>query len=165
MAEHHDPFDDEDMQIQEIESKHSELEDQLYELEKKVKAYQTTAMLAKERGDAETLSNTLVRLARVNSAVGGKSAYAAYVARNADRAARRLRSRTKLGFISDKHAIGKAEEMANIDKKVEKAFLVHSEVQLIADTFSDLSYRTDTFLKMSQSALSLIKQDINGGRP
>lgn len=104
-------------------------------------------------------------MSRVNSALGGKAAYAAYVARNAERAYRRVREQKKLDAIAEKNAIGKADSMAYVDTSVEEAFTLWSSVQLLADTASDMSYRTDTFLKMSQSGLSLIKNDINGGRP
>ncbi len=56
-------------------------------------------MLAKENGNPEMLSNTLMRLGRVNSAFGSKAAFAKYVARNADRAYRRLREQVKLDAI------------------------------------------------------------------
>lgn len=160
-----DPFSSEELAIKQLEQEHQQIEDQLAQLEQKSREYQTIAMQAKERGDAETLSNTLVRLSRVNSAVGGKAAYAAYIARNAERAYRRVREQVKLDKIAEKNAIGKAESMGYVDEQTESAFRVYSDIQLIADTASDLSYRTDTFLKMAQSGLSLIKNDINGGRP
>lgn len=162
MARDIDPFDEEELAIQEIERDYKNTEDQIEQLEVKIKTYQAQAMQAKERGDSETLSNTLVRLARVNSALGSKSAYALYIARNSDRAYRRIRERVKLNKINEKNAIGKAESMAYLDSQVEAAFKLWSSVQLLADTANDMSYRTDTFLKMAQSGLSLIKNDING---
>jgi len=62
------------MDVTTIEERYKDTDDQLKELDKLVKQYQTVALAAKERGDAETLSNTLIRLARVNSALGGKAA-------------------------------------------------------------------------------------------
>jgi hypothetical protein len=154
-----------ELDVEKIEQKYAEIDDQLIALNELVKKYQSEALGAKERGDAETLSNTLVRLARVNAALGGKASYAMYVARNAERVYRRTREQTKLDAIAEKNAIGKADSMAYVDDEVEKTFKLYSDTQLLADKASDMSYRTDTFLKMAQSGLSLIKQDINGGRP
>lgn len=162
MAREIDPFDAGELEVQEIERNYATTDDQLKELDKLVKQYQSTALAAKERGDAETLSNTLIRLSRVNSALGGKAAYAMYIARNAERVYRRVREQKKLDAIAAKNAIGKADSMAYVDADVEKVFTLWSNVQLLADTASDMSYRTDTFLKMAQSGLSLIKNDING---
>lgn len=159
-----DPFDQGELDVQEIERQYSTTDDQLKELDKLVKQYQSTALAAKERGDAETLSNTLIRLSRVNSALGGKAAYALYIARNSERLYRRVRENKKLAAIAANNAIGKADSMAYVDQDVERAFALYSQVQLLADTASDMSYRTDTFLKMGQSGLSLIKNDI-AGRP
>lgn len=157
-----DPANEGEMDVANIEARYSETDDQLAKLDKLVKTYQSTALAAKERGDAETLSNTLIRLARVNSALGGKAAYAMYIARNSERVYRRVRETVKLQAIADKNAIGKADSMAYVDDEVEAAFRLYSEVQLLADRASDMSYRVDTFLKMAQSGLSLIKNDING---
>lgn len=157
-----DPFDEAELEIQQLIKEHDDIEAQMAELDKLVRKYQSTALAAKERGDAETLSNTIIRLSRVNSALGNRASYAKYVARNADRAYRRLRDTKKLDYINEKNAIGKAESMAYIDKTVDDAFHIYSQVQLLADTADDLAYKTDTFIKMCQSGLSLIKQDIRG---
>lgn len=156
------PSDEGEIDVANIEARYNETDDQLKELDKLVKSYQSTALAAKERGDAETLSNTLIRLARVNSALGGKAAFALYIARNSERVYRRIREQTKLDAINNKNAIGKADSMAYVDDEVEKAFRLYSEVQLLADRASDMSYRVDTFIKMGQSGLSLIKKDIHG---
>jgi len=157
-----DPSYEEELSIESIESNAMDTESQLEELYLKIKQYQSDIMLAKERSDSETLSNSLIRLARVNTAYGRKAAYALYIARNAERAYRRVREHTKLDAINQKNAIGKAESMAYVDGKVEEAFTVYSNVSLLAEQASDTSYRTDTFMKMAQSGLSLIKNDING---
>lgn len=157
-----DPNIDGEMDVAVIESQYKEIDDQLKELEKLVNKYQSTAVAAKERGDAETLSNTLVRLARVNCALGTKAKYALYVSLNAKRAHLRVYQITKLNLIAQKNPIGKAEAMADIDQNVESVFKIYLDAKLLADTFDDLSYRTDTFLKMAQSGLSLIKNDIQG---
>lgn len=157
-----DPFDAGDMDVQEIEQAYADLGEQMAELDKLVKKYQTTAMTAKEKGDPETLSNTLIRLARVNSALGGKAAYAKYIARNAERAYRRTREQIKLQKIEEKNAIGKAESLGYVADDTEEVFKIWSNAQLLADTADDMAYRTDTFMKMSQSGLSLIKKDLHG---
>lgn len=158
-----DPFDEAELEIQDIQKKYSDTEDQIAELRKKIQGYQSKALLAKEKGNPETLSNTLIRLARVNSALGSRAAYAKKVARDSERAYRRLRGRTQLKFIDEqKMAIGKAEQAAYMDENVDRAFRIYSDVQFLADDAEDLSYRTDTFMKMAQSGLSLIKNDIQG---
>lgn len=126
-------------------------------LEGKIKELQVESIRASEKGDPETLSVNLMRLAHVNSALGKNAAYATYIARNADRAYRRAREQAKLNYINDKMTIGKAESQAYID--VDSMVNIYSEAQLVADQASDLCFRTDTFLKLSQSRLSLIKND------
>lgn len=148
------------MDVQEIEEAHGTIESQLHELEELVKKYQSRALGAKERGDPETLSNTLIRLARVNSALGGKAAYAKYVARNADRVYRRYRESQKLRHIELGMAIGKAESAGYVE--ADEHFKIYSDVQYLADKADDMAYKTDTFMKMAQSGLSLIKNDIKG---
>lgn len=149
-------------EVREIEETYSEIDEQIKELEKLIKNYQAEAVKAKESGNPEKLSNTLMRLGRVNSALGNKAAYAKYIARNAERAYRRTRESIKLEEISKKQAIGKAESMGYVDRRTETVYKLYSNVQLLADQADDLCYRTDTFLKMSQSGLSLIKNDIVG---
>lgn len=129
-------------------------------LENKVKKLQGEAVEASERGDPETLSTLLLRLARCNSALGRQAAYANYLARNADRAARRYRGERVLHH-SQSMAVNKAEPNAELDAK--DLFSTASEVLLLAEQASDLCFRTDTFLKMAQSRLSLIKGDAARG--
>lgn len=131
------------------------------QLSQKVKEYQAAAVQASDRGDPENLSKTLLRLARVNSALGKNAAYAMYLARNADRAARRFRADKTLEYVGTKMAVNRAELKAELDSK--DKFSNASECQLIADQASDMCFRTDTFLKMAQSRLSLIKGDIKNG--
>lgn len=121
-----------------------------------VKYYQEQVVAASDRGDPEGLSMAMLRLARINSALGKHAAYAMYIARNADRAARRHRAAQTLGY-SKGQAVNKSELQAELDSK--KEFQIASDAQLIADEASDLCFRTDTFLKMAQSRLSLIKGD------
>jgi len=131
------------------------------QLESKVKQYQAVAVKASDNGDPEGLSRTILKLARVNSALGKNAAYAMYLARNADRAARRFRADKTLEYVASKLAVNRAELKAELDAK--EQFKNASECQLIADQASDLCFRTDTFLKMAQSRLSLIKGDIKNG--
>lgn len=126
-------------------------------LETKIKGLQGDIVTASERGDPETLSTLLLRLGRVNSALGRQAAYAKYLARNADRAYRMEREQGKLSLIRGGMAIGKAESQAYVDSG--HLVNIYSEVQLLADQADDLCFRTDTFLKMAQSRLSLIKGD------
>lgn len=157
-----DPFSQGELEVQKIEREYETTHEQIEELEKKIKEYQSKILFAKEKGDPENLSNNLIRLARVNSALEGKASYAKYIARNADRAYRRLREQVKLDKISGGSPIGKAESEAYIDNKVDTAFKIFSEVQLMADNAEGLGFRTDTFMKMAQSGLSLIKNDVRG---
>jgi len=155
-----DPADQSEMEVSQIESEYQSIESQIDELQKRIKKYQSNAIGYKENGNPEMLSNTLIRLARVNSALGSKAAFAKYVARNADRAYRRCREQSKLDYIDTGMAIGKAESKGYL--AAGDVFKIYSDSQLLADTAEDMAYRTDTFLKMSQSGLSLIKQDIQG---
>lgn len=152
--------DEAEIDVHEIEREHSRIEEQLEKLQELVKKYQSEAVQAKEKGDPETLSNCLIRLARINSALGSKAAFAKYVARNAERVYRRDREHSKLRHIEMGMAIGKAESQGFVD--ADKSFKIYTDVQLLADTADDLAYRTDTFMKMSQSGLSLIKKDLHG---
>lgn len=128
-------------------------------LSKKTKELQDEATTASERGNDEGLSTALMRLARNNSALGRQAAYAKYIARNADRAARRFRAQRTLELAATT-AVNKSQMQAEIDSEAQ--FKVASDAQLVADEADDLTYRTDTFLKMAQSRLSLIKADKKG---
>lgn len=129
-------------------------------LTNQVKNLQEEVVEASSRGDDETVSTNLLRLARVNAALGRQAAYAKYIARNAERAAKRRRAEITLE-LSKSQAVNKSEKEAEI--AVAKDFLVASQAQLLADESDDLTYRTDTFLKMGQSRLSLLKADKHNG--
>ncbi|HET8708965.1 MAG TPA: hypothetical protein VFL85_01650 [Candidatus Saccharimonadales bacterium] len=129
---------------------------QIDTLTEQVKRYQDEITVASQNSDPETLSNGLLKLARINSALGRQAAYAKYLARNADRSARRFRAKQTLDY-SKSAAVNKSELQAELDAKT--GFRVASEAQLIADQADDLCFRTDTFLKLAQSRLSLIKND------
>lgn len=135
------------------------IEENIRKLENKIKDLQGECVLASERSNDEGLSKHLMNLARTNSALGKYAALANYIARNADRAARRGRAEKTLGY-AEKEAVNKSELKAEVDSK--DAFLTASDAQLLADQASDLCFRTDTFLKMAQSRLSLMKGDKRG---
>lgn len=153
-------FDQGELDVKEIEQQYLTTEEQIEQLQEKIKKYQSQVLGYKENGNPEGLSNTLIRLARVNAALGSKASYAKYIARNAERAYRRERESNKLKHIELGMAIGKAESKGYVE--ADTSFKIYSQVQLLADQAEDMAYRTDTFLKMSQSGLSLIKQDIQG---
>lgn len=125
----------------------------------KIKGLQEEATEASEKGNDEGLSTSLMRLARMNSGLGRQAAYAKYIARNSDRAARRFRASQTLAHAATM-AVNKSQLQAELD--AEDYFKIASDAQLLADEADDLTYRTDTFLKMAQSRLSLIKADKKG---
>lgn len=135
-----------------------EVENSITTLSSKIKLLQDEMTVAAV-DNPEELSLGLMKLGRLNSALGRHAAYAEYIARNADRAARRFRANKTLE-ASQTQAVNKSELQAEIDS--EEVFTAASYTQLVADQAKDLSYRTDTFLKMSQSRFSLIKGDLNG---
>ncbi len=110
--------------------------------------------------DLETMTQSMVRLARANSALGKLGAYAKYIARNSERAYRAYRSEKTLE-LSKTMAVNRAEPQAYIDSK--QQFDIYSECQLLADEASDLCFRTDTFLDQARTRSSLIKGDIARG--
>lgn len=126
-----------------------------------IKTLQEEATTASEQGNDEGLSTSLMRLARMNAGLGRQAAYAKYIARNSDRAARRYRAGRTLELATSM-AVNKSQLQAELDS--EEQFKVASDAQLVADEADDLTYRTDTFMKLGQSRLSLIKQDKYSGR-
>lgn len=132
---------------------------------------QIEAQTASDDSNDETLSITLIIIARHNSGLGQNAATAKAIARNMKRAYESLKEdrevrRAELTLkYSENGPVGKAEAKAKVDAAEEfkplinKAFEVYNEVQLIADQADDMTFRTDTFLKMSQTRVSLIKAD------
>jgi hypothetical protein len=110
--------------------------------------------------DVETMTKSMIRLARANSALGKLGAYAKYIARNSERAYKAYRSERTLD-LAKTMAVNRAELQAFIDSK--EKFEIFSECQLLADEASDLSFRTDTFLEQARTRSSLIKGDVNRG--
>lgn len=140
-----------------------------------IQKLQDDAEVASQSGDDENLSITLQSLARKNSALGQRAAYAKYISRNAQRVVDSLkeekdakRSQYTLTY-SEQQAVGKSEHQAKVkvhdlySEKIEEAFRVYSESRLVADEADDLTYRTDTYCKLAQSRLSLLKADKNRG--
>jgi hypothetical protein len=121
---------------------------------------QQNQMTEDAQDNPEGLSLGLLELGRLNSSLGRHAAYAEYIARNADRAARRFRADRTLE-LAKSMAVNKAEKQAELDS--EEVFSAASYAQLVADQAKDLSYRTDSFAKFAQSRLSLIKSDISRG--
>lgn len=136
------------------------LERDLVTLQTRVKELQGEIEQASKRGDDETMSHLLISLGRANSALGHRGAKAQYIARNADRAARRRRASLTLEYAHSQ-AVNKASLQAEVD--TEKDFTIASEALLISDQAVDLAFRTDTFMKMAQTRVSLIKGDKHRG--
>lgn len=144
-------------------------------LKSRVKQYQDAAEIASRGSNDEQLSLSLQSLARVNSALGQRAAYAKYVARNAQRVVDSLKDerdakRSELTLqYSETLAVGKSEHKAKVkvfdeySSKIDKAFMVYNEARLLADQADDLTYRTDTYCKLAQSRLSLLKADKQRG--
>ena len=136
-----------------------EVSKDIEDLTVKAKKLTDEATVASEKNNDEGLSMALMKLARVNLGLGRLGAYAKYIARNADRAARRKRAQLTLEY-SKTTAVNKATMQAELD--VEDDFTVASDAQLVADEVSDLTFRTSEFLDMARSRLSLIKTDKRG---
>lgn len=154
-----DIIEDIDEDPQEVDEA-AKVQKAISDLEGLVKHYQGVVVTASDTNDPEDLSSAMLRLARVNSALGRNAALANYLARNADRAARRYRAEKTLDYAGSM-AVNKAELQSELDAK--EAFTIASDAQLLADQASDLCFRTDTFMKMAQSRLSLIKSDAARG--
>jgi len=132
------------------------------------------ATIASEQGNDEGLSKALNSLARINSGLGQKAAMAKYVSRLAARALEKLKEEKKTKRsektleYSKTQAVGKSEHQARVDTahmetEIDEFFKTSNLAMLLADEADDLTYRTDTFLKMGQSRLSLLKGDKHRG--
>lgn len=144
-------------------------------LKSQIKEKVDEATTASNQGNDEGLSKALNSLARINSGLGQKAAMAKYVARMASRALDKLKEekknkRSELTLTYSKtQAVGKSEHQARVDtaemeNTIDEFFKTYNMAQLLADEADDLTYRTDTFLKMGQSRLSLLKGDKHNGR-
>jgi hypothetical protein len=151
-----DDIDQEPVEVDEIR----ETVEAITKCRSSIERLQVESIEARRNTDSDTLSLLLMRIARANSTLGKHGAFANYIARNADRSARRYRGERVIE-LSKSMAVNKAEPQAEAESK--HLFQVASDAQLTADEATDLCYRTDTFLKMAQSNLSLIKDDIHRG--
>jgi len=140
-------------------------------LRSRIQAKQAEATKASDDSNDETLSINLLTLARQNSGLGQNAATAKAIARDMKRVFEGLkedrdtrRSELTLEYSQD-GPVGKAEHRAKVDAAkefkplIDDAFKIYNEVQLIADQADDLTFRTDTYLKMGQTRVSLLKSD------
>lgn len=150
----------------------SQVQKDIEEITQKIWKKQTEASAASENSNDETLSILLTTLARYNSSLGRNAATAKAIARDMKRVYENIKEDQKvkvseltLEYINKGGPVGKSEHQAKVDAAKEfkplinQAFKVYNDVQLIADQADDLTYRTDTYLKMGQTRVSLIKAD------
>lgn len=111
--------------------------------------------------DPETLRNVLLRLARVNSSLGKKAAKAKWVARWAEHAYKAAREQYKVDAIES----GKTASYGDTQRYIKSTeeHKIWNDAQWLADESEDLRFTTDTFLKLGQSNLSIIRGDITRG--
>lgn len=125
------------------------------------KSWTDKCTIASNAGDPESLSMGLMELARVNSSLGRRGKYAMYIARQAEHAYKRAREEYKVEAIEQKKTASFGDTQRYIKSTPEHT--VWNEALLVAEQAEDLAYRTGDFLKMAQSRLSLIKNDIANG--
>ena len=141
-------------------------------LKGKIWEKQTEATLASDNSNDETLSVVLLEIARHNSALGQNAATAKAIARDMKRVVDDLKkerdikvSQLTLDLVNSGSPVGKAEHRAKVSAHkefkplIDNAFSIYNKVQLIADQADDLSFRTDTFTKLGQTRVSLLKAD------
>ena len=136
-----------------------------------VRAKQDVAEKASSNNDDETLSLTLTALAIVNTSLSKRGSWANYIARNSDQAFKALKEEAKIRVseltleYSKDQPVGRSEHQAKVDAfrefkdRTDKSFKIWSDAQQIADEIESLGYRVDSYLKMCQSRLSLMKAD------
>ena len=136
-----------------------------------VRTKQDAAENASINNDDETLSLTLTALAMVNTSLGKRGAWASYIARNAEQVVKVLKEqkdirRSELTLeYSNTGPVGKAEHQAKVDaykefnQQINEAFKAWSDAKQVADEVESLGYRVDSYLKMCQSRLSLMKSE------
>lgn len=129
-------------------------------LEAAVKELQQVCVKASNLGDPETLSQKLMELGRVNSALGRRAKSAVYIARTAEHAYKKAREQYKIDAIAD----GKSATFGDTQRYLKSTgdHDVWAKAAMVAEQADDLAYRTSDFMKMAQSRLSLIKGDIRG---
>ena len=136
---------------------------------------QDKAELASKNNDDETLSLTLTALAMVNTSLGKRGAWATYIARNAEQVVKSLKEESKIRVseltleYSLASPVGRSEHQAKVDThkeykdKINEAFKAWSDAQQVADEVESLGYRLDSYLKLCQSRLSLMKSEKRNG--
>jgi len=149
----------------------NKVQENIESLKGKIWTGQTEATEASDNSNDETLSVTLLSIARNNSALGQNAATAKAIARDMKRVVDDLKkerevliARLTLLYSQD-NPVGKSEARAKVEAAKEykplinDAFELYNSTQLIADQADDLTFRTDTFLRMGQTRVSLIKSD------
>jgi len=132
---------------------------------------QDDAEIASKANDDETLSLTLTALAMVNTSLGKRGSWASYIARNAGEVVKVIKEEAKIRIseltleYSQTQPVGRSEHQAKVDAhkeykdKIKEAFTAWSDAQQVADEIESLGYRLDSYLKMCQSRLSLMKSE------
>jgi len=136
-----------------------------------VRTKQDAAENASINNDDETLSLTLTALAIVNTSLGKRGAWASYIARNAEQVVKVLKEEAKIRIseltleYSQTQPVGRSEHQAKVDAykeykdKIKESFDAWSDAKQVADEVESLGYRVDSYLKMCQSRLSLMKSE------
>ena len=136
-----------------------------------VRTKQDAAENASINNDDETLSLTLTALAMVNTLLGKRGAWASYIARNAEQVVKVLKEEAKIRIseltleYSQTQPVGRSEHQAKVDAykeykdKIKESFDAWSDAKQVADEVESLGYRVDSYLKMCQSRLSLMKSE------
>lgn len=150
----------------------NKVEENINSLRGKIWEKQVEATEASDHSNDETLSVVLLTIARHNSGLGQNAATAKAIARDMKRVLEDLKkdreiriSELTLLYVEAGQAVGKSEHQAKVNAAkqfkplIKEAFEVYNEVQLIADQADDMSFRTDTFLKLGQTRVSLLKAD------
>jgi len=152
-----------------------ELAPKIEKLKQLIQEKTDEAEVASKQANDENLSIALQSLARLNSALGKRAAMAKHIARMSSRVVEKLKEqkdarRSELTLkYSETQAVNKSEHKAKVEvmemvPEIDEAFKTSSLARLLADEADDLTYRTDSFLKMGQSRLSLLKGDKQNGR-
>jgi len=151
--------------------KEDELSESIEKLITLARKKQDEAEVASKANDDENLSLTLTALAMVNTSLGKRGAWATYIARNAEQVVKVMREEYKIRIseltldYSQTQPVGRSEHQAKVDAykeykdKVKEAFDAWSTAQQIADEIESLGYRLDSYIKMCQSRLSLMKTE------
>lgn len=153
----------------------NELSESIEKLMAIARKKQDAAEIASRANDDENLSLTLTALAMINTSLGKRGSWANYIARNAEQVVKVLKEESKIRVseltleYSKDGPVGRSEHQAKIDSykeykdKIKEAFDAWSDAQQVADEVESLGYRLDSYLKLCQSRLSLMKADKRNG--